>query len=178
MPSRTCVDPLAPHLLMHPSSSGYGCIPSSPTRMIARKLRGFCDGYTCGGQTMVHGATYEPTPQHIDVCFQIALLELICMYILHTGVINAFAVAERPDQIYYMRWDNVFGDWWADKHPDIPLPPDAVVHVLKNLQCRPACSYIWAVRCHTVFLMLKFKNTTHDPCLYNGTFNYEFVLFL
>jgi hypothetical protein len=28
-----------------------------------KKVRGVCDGSTCGGKTMIHGATYAPTPQ-------------------------------------------------------------------------------------------------------------------
>jgi hypothetical protein len=37
------------------------------------KVRGVCDGSYRGGKTMVHGATYAPTPQHIDFRLQIAL---------------------------------------------------------------------------------------------------------
>jgi hypothetical protein len=32
-----------------------------------KKVHGVCDGSTRGGQTMIHGATYSPTPQQIDV---------------------------------------------------------------------------------------------------------------
>jgi hypothetical protein len=143
-----------------------------------KKVRGVCDGSTRGGQTMVHGANYAPTPQHIYFRLKIALSELLGIYLWHANVTNALPEAEHPDQIYCMCCDLVFQDWWADKHPDIPLPPDAVVPVLKDLKCHPKGPRMWAVRCHMVIVTLKIKNTTHAPYLYHGTFNDEIVLFL
>jgi hypothetical protein len=67
-----------------------------------KKVRDACDGSTRGGQTMVHGAIYAPTPQQIDFRFQIALSELIGMYLWHVDVTNAFSEAEHTRQIYYI----------------------------------------------------------------------------
>jgi hypothetical protein len=100
------------------------------------------------------------------------------MYLWYTDVTNAFTEAERPKQIYHMRCGRVFQDWWAENYPDIPISPDVVVPVLKNLQGHPGGPRLWAVCCHTVRVMLKFKNTTHAPCLYHDTFNDDLVLFL
>jgi hypothetical protein len=61
---------------------------------------------------------------------------------------------------------------------NIPLPPDAVVPVLNNLQGHTEGPRLWSVRSHGVLIALEFKNTTHAPCLYYGTFNVEFVIFL
>jgi hypothetical protein len=46
-----------------------------------KKVRGICDGSNHGGQTIVHSATYAPTPQHIYVRTQIALLALLGMHL-------------------------------------------------------------------------------------------------
>jgi hypothetical protein len=143
-----------------------------------KKVRGVYDGSTGGGQIMVHGATYAPIPQHIDVCLQIDIVALQGMCIWYADVTNAFTEAGSPEQIYYMRCDHVFREWRADNHPDIALPPDMVVPVLDNIQGHPEDPRLWEVRCHDVFVMLKFKNTTYAPSLYQGTFNDEFVLFL
>jgi hypothetical protein len=78
-----------------------------------KKVRGVCDGSTCGGKTMDHGATYAPTPQHIDFRLQNALAALLGVYFWHADVTNAFAEADRPEQICYMRCNLVFQDWWA-----------------------------------------------------------------
>jgi hypothetical protein len=57
---------------------------------------------------MIHGATYAPTPQQIDFRLQIALAATLGMYIWYADVTNAFAEAERPEQMYYMHCDRVF----------------------------------------------------------------------
>jgi hypothetical protein len=57
---------------------------------------------------MVHGAMYATTPQHIDFCIQTALAANRDMYLWHAGVSNAFAEAERPNQMYHMQYDAVF----------------------------------------------------------------------
>jgi hypothetical protein len=72
---------------------------------------------------MVHGETYALTPQQIYFCLQIALYALLGMYLWYADVTNVVAKAERPDQMYYMRCDQVFKDWWKTRHPDIPLSP-------------------------------------------------------
>jgi hypothetical protein len=77
-----------------------------------------------------------------------------------------------------MRFDQVFKDLWKTWHPDILLPPDAVVAILKNIQGHTEGPSLWAIRCHSVIVTLKFKNTTLALCLYHGTFNGKFVLFL
>jgi hypothetical protein len=116
--------------------------------------------------------------QQIDFRLQLALAVTLGMYLWHADVTNAFAEAERPEQMYYMHCDRVFRDWWAERNPTIPLPPDVVVPVLKNLQGHPEAPRLWSVRSHGVIIALEFKNTTHAPCLYYGTFNTEFVIFL
>jgi hypothetical protein len=44
-----------------------------PHKKIRKKVRGACDGSIRGGNTMIHGATYAPTPQQIDFRLQIVL---------------------------------------------------------------------------------------------------------
>jgi hypothetical protein len=99
-----------------------------------KKVRDVCDGSTRGGQTMTHGATYAPTPQQIAFRIQIALATTLGMFLFHTDVSNAFAEADRPKQMYYMDCDSVFREWCTNRHPDTPLPPDAVALFLENLQ--------------------------------------------
>jgi hypothetical protein len=127
---------------------------------------------------MIHGATYAPTPQQIDVRLQIALAVTLGMYLWHADVTNAFAEDERLEQMYYMHCDRFFRDWWAERNPTIPLPPDSVVPVLKNLRGHPEGPGLCSVRSHGVLISLEFKNTTHASCLYYGIFNAEFVIFL
>jgi hypothetical protein len=73
-----------------------------------KKVHGICDGSTRGGQTMIHGDTYAPTPQQIDFRIQIALAMTLGMFLFHADVSNAFAEADRPKQMYYMHCDSIF----------------------------------------------------------------------
>jgi hypothetical protein len=56
------------------------------------------------------------------------------MFLWYADVSNAFAEADRLKQMYCMRCDSVLREWWAHRHPDTPLPPDAVTPVNNNLQ--------------------------------------------
>jgi hypothetical protein len=95
----------------------------TPDKNNRKEVRGVCDGSTHGDKTMVHGATYALTPKQIVVRLQIALSALLDMYLWYADVTNAFAKAEHSEQMYNMRCDQVFKDWWKTRHPDIPLPP-------------------------------------------------------
>jgi hypothetical protein len=99
-----------------------------------KKVRGICDVSTRGGHNMVHGATYAPTTHQIYFRIHMDLAANLDMYLWHANVSNAFAEAERPNQMYYMQCDTFFRDWWKRTHLDIPLLLDAIVLVLKNLQ--------------------------------------------
>jgi hypothetical protein len=127
---------------------------------------------------MIHGATYAPTPQQIDFRIQVSITTTLCIFIWHVDVSDAFAEADRSKQMYDMRCDNVFREWWTYRHPDTPLPPYAVTPVNKNIQGHPEGPLLWGINCHSVLLMLEFTPTTHATCLYQGTFETEYVLFL
>jgi hypothetical protein len=86
---------------------------------------------------MIHGATYAPTPQKIDFRIQISIATTLGLFLWHADVSNVFCEADRPKQMYYMHCDSVFREWWTDKHPDTPLPPDSVNPVNNNLQGHP-----------------------------------------
>jgi hypothetical protein len=102
-----------------------------------KKVRGVCDSSTRGGHTMIHGVTYAPPPQQIYFCIHISIATTLGMFLWHANVLNAFAESDRPKKMYYMRCESFFLEWWADRHPDTPLPPDAVTPVNKYLQGHP-----------------------------------------
>jgi hypothetical protein len=102
-----------------------------------KKVRGVCDGSTRGGKTMIHGATYAPTPQHIYFRIRISITTTLGLFLWHADVLNAFAEANRQKQMYYMRCDSVLREWWTARHTDTLLPPHEVNPVKKNLQGHP-----------------------------------------
>jgi hypothetical protein len=107
-----------------------------PHKKNRKKLRGVCDGSTRGGKTMIHGATYAPTPQQINFSIRIYIATTLGMFLWHADALNTSAEADRLNQMYYMHCDSVFWEWWTNRHPDTPLPPDAFTPVNKNLQGR------------------------------------------
>jgi hypothetical protein len=58
-----------------------------------KKVRGICDGSTRGDKTMIHEATYVPTPQHIYFRLQITLSALLGKHLWQADVTNACAEA-------------------------------------------------------------------------------------
>jgi hypothetical protein len=66
-----------------------------------KKVRGVCEGSTRGGNTMIHGATYAPTPHKIDFLLQIDLAATLGMYLWHANVTNVYAEAERPEDVLH-----------------------------------------------------------------------------
>jgi hypothetical protein len=68
-----------------------------------KKAQAVCDGSTRGAAAKISGHTFAPTPDMIDVRLQIALAAQHSLILYHTDVSNAFAEAEHPEQMYYMR---------------------------------------------------------------------------
>jgi hypothetical protein len=99
-----------------------------------KKVRVVCDCSTRGGKIMIHGATYAPTPQQIEFRIQISIATTLGMFLWHADVSNAFVKTDWPNQMYYMRCESIFREWWTARHPDTPLPTDAVTPINKNLQ--------------------------------------------
>ena len=84
-----------------------------------KKARAVCDGSTRGGQAQVHGPTYAPTPDMTDMRLFFALAALENKLVFGADVSNAFAEATAPEQVYCMRVDTQYREWWASKfiHP-------------------------------------------------------------
>ena len=91
---------------------------------------------------------------------------------------NAFAEAPPPKHPLFVRIDKPFRDWWASKKRP-PIPDNFVLPVRKALQGHPESPRLWAQLIDNILTThLGLKPTTHEPCLYHGTFDGEEVLFL
>jgi hypothetical protein len=89
-----------------------------------------------GGQAMIAGHTYAPTPDMTDLRLFFALAALENKLVFGADVSNAFAEANAPAQEYFMRIDTQFHDWWLAKG-NPAIPPGHVRPILKNLQGHP-----------------------------------------
>jgi hypothetical protein len=142
-----------------------------------KKARAVCDGSTRGGQATVAGHTYAPTPDMTDLRLFFALSVLENKMVFGADVSNAFAEAEAPEQVYYMRVDTQYSTWYQSLgHPPIPL--GYVIPINKNLQGHPEAPRQWSRHIDRILRSYSFVPTVHAPCLYRATVEGEHVLFL
>jgi hypothetical protein len=133
------------------------------------KARAVCDGFTRGGAAKISGHTFAPTPDMIDLRLQIALAAQRGLILYHADVSNAFAAAERPEQMYYMRIDAPFCEWWNTRFQNHPLLPGQAIPIQKNLQGHLEAPHQWSIHIHDILVTtIALVPTTHAPCLYSG----------
>ena len=77
-----------------------------------------------------------------------------------------------------MTIDQPYREWWKAKGKG-DLPKDYVLPVNGALQGHPESARLWAILINDILVNdLKFKPTTHEQCLYSGTFKDQEILFL
>ena len=141
-----------------------------------KKAHAVCDGSTCGGHAQIIGQTYAPTPDMTDLRLFFALAALENKLVFGADVSNAFAEAHAPAQVYFLRIDVQFREWWSRKG-QLPIPQGHVVPILKNLQGHPEAPRQWSKHIGTILHQFHFVPTVHAPCLHPATFADEDVLF-
>jgi hypothetical protein len=142
-----------------------------------KKARAVCDGSTRGGQATIAGHTYAPTPDMTDLRLFFALSALENKLVFGADVSNAFAEADAPAQVYYMRVDTQFSTWHQSQgHP--PIPSGFVIPINKNLQGHPEAPRQWSRHIDRILQSYSFRPTVHAPCLYRALIDTEHVLFL
>ena len=83
---------------------------------------------------------------------------------------NAFAEAPPPKAPLYVTIDAQFKLWWEKILKRPPIKIGHVLPVRHALQGHPESPRLWATMIHKILTgpTLRFKATTHEPCLYNG----------
>ena len=89
---------------------------------------------------------------------------------------NAFAEAPPPKIPLYVRVDKPYRDWYYHKY-NKRISPDMVLKVNRALQGHPESPRAWAKLIDGI-LRKKLHLTTHEPCLYHGTYKGHEILFL
>ena len=143
-----------------------------------KKARAVCDGSTCGGQAHVAGHTFAPTPDMTDLRLFFALAALENKLVFGADVSNAFAEADAPAQVYFMRVDRQFREWWLLAKGNGEIPIGFVIPILKNLQGHPEAPRQWSRHIDTILKQHGFCPTVHAPCIYRATYHDENILFL
>jgi hypothetical protein len=92
---------------------------------------------------------------------------------------NTFAEVDTPKIPLYVRPNDQYQEWCHEKMKRDPIPRGYVLPVHKALQGHPEAPRAWATLIDTILrTKLNFKPTTHEPCLYHGTYKGNKIPFL
>lgn len=104
----------------------------------------------------------------VKIFFALAALQNYIIYDL--DAINAFGQAGSLFQMVYMEIDQQFCDWYFDRKGR-SIPQGWVLPVTGSLQGHPDSGEVWQGKINDIINSYCFHSTTtHEPCLYRGTF--------
>jgi hypothetical protein len=143
-----------------------------------RKARMVCDGSPRQG-TITLGHTFANSVDAASEHLFWAVVAEKGLIAYGADVSNAFAEAPPPIHPLYMRIDDAYRDWWEHHLGKPPIPPHhTVVRVQNAIQGHPESSRLWEKLIDHILTKIGFLPTTHEPCLYSGTINGHYTLFL
>jgi hypothetical protein len=132
-----------------------------------KKARCACDGSSRGGKVRVLDHTYANCVDHTASRLFYAIAATENLMIFGADVCNAFSEAPPPKQGFYIQPDRAFQEWWRAKGRG-EIPAGTVIPVMRAMQGHPESPRLWEKWCDNMVKTLKFKPTTHEPCLYFG----------
>jgi hypothetical protein len=143
-----------------------------------RKARMVCDGSARQG-TITLGHTFANSLDAASERLFWAVAAKRGLKAYGADCSNAFAEAPPPVHPLYMRIDEAYHDWWVHHLKNPPIPPDKIVVRVQNaVQGHPEAARLWEKLIDSILKKIGFKATTHEPCLYYGTFEGQYTLFL
>lgn len=143
-----------------------------------KKARCVCNGAPSKKGSVTLGATYAASLEQTGARIFWAAAALSNFRVYGADVSNAFAEAPPPKAPLFVTIDTQYHEWNAAKGRP-PIPKDHVLPVQGALQGHPESPRLWAILINDLLVnKLKFKPTTHEPCLYRGEHNGHKLLFL
>jgi Reverse transcriptase (RNA-dependent DNA polymerase). len=103
----------------------------------------------------------------VKIFFATAALLNYVIYVL--DAINAFGQAGELFEMVYMDIDQQYRDWYLTRKGK-KIPQGWVLPVKGSIQGHPDSGEVWQTRINEVIEAYGFQSTTHEPCLYRGTF--------
>jgi Reverse transcriptase (RNA-dependent DNA polymerase). len=120
-------------------------------------------------------AVYTACVSQVGVKILFALVALLNYIIYDMDAINAFGQAGSLYDIVYLAIDQQYRDWYSDRKGKT-IPEGWVLPVKGSLQGHPDSGEIWQNKINEVIASYGFTSTTHEPCLYRGTFKGHDIL--
>jgi hypothetical protein len=142
-----------------------------------KKARCVCDGSSRLGSVQVPDKTYANCVNQTSSCLFYVIAVAKNLIIYGANVCNAFAEAPPPRQVFYVRPDRAFNEWWVNHKRRPPIPNGHVIPVLLAMQGHPESPCLWEKHADHILCKLGLTPTVHKPCLYLGTINGNHIIF-
>ena len=143
-----------------------------------KKARCVCNGQPKFKGTVIFGYTFAKMLDHVGSRIFWATVASKNLIVRGADASNAFAEANAPEIPLYVRIDAQYKDWYKQRY-NKDIPDNYVLPVNKALQGHPESSRLWAKHMDRILKdKFHFKATTHEGCLYKGTYKGEDILFL
>jgi len=143
-----------------------------------RKARMVCDGSARQG-TITLGHTFANSLDAPSERLFWAVVAKKGLTAYGADCSNAFAEAPPPKHPLYMRIDEAFKDWWEHHLGHPPIPPEyTVVRVNNAIQGHPESPRLWEKLIDRILRTIGLQPTKHEPCLYHGSFQGHYTLFM
>ena len=78
---------------------------------------------------------------------------------------NTFAEAPAPNAPLYLKVDQVYKNWWANKTGET-LEGDYYIKVQHAIQGHPEAPRLWQLFIDDIHMQIGFQLPTHEPCVY------------
>jgi hypothetical protein len=129
-----------------------------------------CDGRVIRLQGMkMLEAIYTSCVSQTGMKIFFALCALLGYIIVDLDAVNAYAQGGSPYDVCYLAIDTQYREWYKAKF-QTTIPADYVLPILRPLQGHPDAGEVWQAKVNSVLSSFGFKSTTHEPCLYRGTY--------
>ena len=143
-----------------------------------KKSRCVCNGKPSNKNTVIFGHTFTKMLDHMSSRLFWAIVASLNYIVRGADASNAFAEAAPPKIPLYVRVDKPYREWYKARY-NKDIPDGYVLPVHRALQGHPEAPRSWGKLIDRIIrTKIKLRPTTHEPCLYSGTFNGKNVLFL
>ena len=142
------------------------------------KARCVCNGQPKFKGTVIFGYTFAKMLDHVGSRIFWGTVAAKNLIVRGADASNAFAEASAPDIPLFVRIDTQYKEWYLNKF-NKQIPDNYVLPVHKALQGHPESSRLWALHMDKILRnTFNLKPTTHEGCLYSGTYKNQDILFL
>jgi hypothetical protein len=120
-------------------------------------------------------AIYTACISQVGTKIFIAICALMNFIIYDLDAVNAFGQAGSLYQMVYIEADRQYREWYKLRHGE-DIPEGYVIPVNGSLQGHPDSGKVWQMKVNSILDSYGFTTTTHEPCLYRGTYNGKLIL--